>query len=84
MICLRPFSYNSSWLIEEKDVPLRHCSTNKQDGINRFTLYSNRMMFRKMEDNDSHCVTLSLRYRFNVTPSKYKGTGAGNSEKNRL
>jgi hypothetical protein len=52
--------------------------------INRFTLYSNRMMFRKMEDNDSRCVTLSLRYRFNVTPSKYKGTGAGNAEKNRL
>ena len=23
-------------------------------------------------------------YRFNVTPSKYKGTGAGNAEKNRL
>ena len=53
-------------------------------GINRFTLYSNRFMFRKMEDNDSRCVTLSLRYRFNVTPSKYKGTGAGNAEKNRL
>ena len=53
-------------------------------GINRFTLYSNRMMFCKMEDNDSRCVTLSLRYRFNVTPSKYKGTGAGNAEKNRL
>ncbi len=52
--------------------------------INRFTLYSNRMMFRKMEDNDSRCVTLSLRYRFNVTPSKYKGTGSGNAEKNRL
>ena len=52
--------------------------------INRFMLYSNRMMFRKMEDNDSRCVTLSLRYRFNVTPSKYKGTGAGNAEKGRL
>ena len=52
--------------------------------INRFTLYSNRMMFRKMEDNDSRCVSLSLRYRFNVTPSKYKGTGAGNAEKGRL
>lgn len=53
-------------------------------GINRFTLYSNRMQFRKMEDNDSRCVTLSIRYRFNVTPSKYKGTGAGNAEKDRL
>ena len=53
-------------------------------GVNRVLLYSNRMMFRKIEDNDSRCVTLSLRYRFNVTPSKYKGTGAGNAEKNRL
>ena len=53
-------------------------------GINHVMLYSNRMMFRKMEDNDSRCVQLSLRYRFNVTPSKYKGTGAGHSEKNRL
>ena len=52
--------------------------------INRVTLYSNRMMFRKMEDNDSRSIQLSLRYRFNVTPSKYKGTGAGNAEKNRL
>ena len=52
--------------------------------INRFTLYSNRMMFRKMEDNDSRSIQLSICYRFNVTPSKYKGTGAGNAEKNRL
>ena len=34
--------------------------------------------------NDSRCIQLSLRYRFNVTPSKYKGTGAGNAEKDRL
>jgi len=53
-------------------------------GINHVLLYSNRMMFRKTEDNDSRCIQLSLRYRFNVTPSKYKGTGAGNAEKNRL
>ena len=52
--------------------------------INHVMLYSNRMMFRKTEDNDSRCIQLSLRYRFNVTPSKYKCTGAGNSEKNRL
>jgi hypothetical protein len=53
-------------------------------GVSRSILYSNRMMFRKTEDNDSRCVQLSLRYRLNVTPSKYKGTGAGNAEKNRL
>ena len=53
-------------------------------GSNSGTFYFSRMMFRKMEDNDSRCFTLSLRYRFNVTPSKYRGTGAGNAEKNRL
>ena len=53
-------------------------------GINRFTLYSNNLMIHKTEDNDSRCIQLSLRYRFNVTPSKYKGTGAGHAEKNRL
>ena len=53
-------------------------------GINHVVLYSNRMMFRKMEDNDSRSIQLSIRYRFNVTPLKYKGTGAGNAEKSRL
>ena len=53
-------------------------------GKSRGTFYFDRMIFRKTEDNDSRCVSLSLRYRFNVTPSKYKGTGAGNAEKNRL
>ncbi|MBR1462788.1 MAG: TonB-dependent receptor [Prevotella sp.] len=52
--------------------------------IARFTLYSNQFMLRKVDEDDSRYVSLSLRYRFNVTPSKYKGTGAGNAEKNRL
>ena len=53
-------------------------------GIGHGTFYFNRMTFTKTEDNDTRYVSLSLRYRFNVTPSKYKGTGAGNAEKNRL
>ena len=53
-------------------------------GIGYGTFYFNRMTFTKTEDNDTRYVSLSLRYRFNVTPSKYKGTGAGNAEKNRL
>ena len=44
------------------------------------TFYFDHMIFRKTDDYD----TLSLRYRFNVTPTKYRGTGAGNAEKNRL
>ncbi len=53
-------------------------------GIGHGTFYFNRMTFTKTEDNDTRYVSLSMRYRFNVTPSKYKGTGAGNAEKNRL
>ena len=53
-------------------------------GKSRGTFYFDRMIFRKTEDNDTRSVSLSLRYRFNVTPSKYKGTGAGNAERNRL
>ena len=32
----------------------------------------------------SQCVGLTLSYNFNVSRSKYKGSGAGNDEKNRL
>jgi len=48
------------------------------------TFYFDHMIFSKTDDYDTRCVTLSLRYRFNVTPTKYRGTGAGNAEKNRL
>ena len=41
-------------------------------------------MCRNVKEKSYLCTQLSLRYRFNVTPSKYKGTGAGNAEKNRL
>jgi len=34
--------------------------------------------------SDSQEVYVTLRYNFNTTKSKYKGTGAGNSEKNRM
>ena len=34
--------------------------------------------------NYSQQIGLTLSYNFNVTGSKYKGTGAGNDEKNRL
>lgn len=39
-----------------------------------------------LRDNysDSRYVSLTVRYTFNATRSKYKGTGAGNDEKSRL
>jgi hypothetical protein len=51
---------------------------------NHFTLDSNRFSIRKYENSYTRSLVLSLRYRFNTTNSKYKGTGAGNDEKNRL
>jgi len=53
-------------------------------GISKGTFYFERMILRKTEDDDSRSLTLSLRYRFNVTPSRYRGTGAGNAEIDRL
>ena len=32
----------------------------------------------------TQCVGLTLSYNLNTTHSKYKGTGAGNEERNRL
>ena len=34
--------------------------------------------------NYTQCVGITLSYNFNASSSKYKGTGAGNDEKNRL
>ena len=53
-------------------------------GIGKGTFYFERMILRKTENDDSRSLTLSLHYRFNVTPSRYRGTGAGNAEKDRL
>ena len=51
---------------------------------NNFVLYSNQFLFDKKQYAPSRFVYLQLRYRLNVTGSKYKGTGAGNAEKGRL
>lgn len=46
--------------------------------------YSNHVLIDNDNFFDARSVSISVRYSFNVTKSKYKGTGAGNSEKNRL
>ncbi|MCF0209681.1 MAG: outer membrane beta-barrel protein, partial [Bacteroidaceae bacterium] len=42
------------------------------------------MQKKQISWSDSQEFVLTLRYNFNTTRSKYKGTGAGNDEKNRL
>lgn len=48
-----------------------------------FMNYGN-MQLQQSYRNDSREFMLTLRYKVNTTRSKYRGTGAGNSEKERL
>ena len=52
---------------------------------NNTTLYGERNILREKDSwTDLQNVRLTLRYRFNSSKSKYKGTGAGEDEKARL
>ena len=39
---------------------------------------------RYITKTDSRQLEVTVRYKFNVTQSKYKGTGAGKEERSRL
>lgn len=47
-------------------------------------LYAGSMLTEQISWRDSREFALTIRYKFNSVRSKYKGTGAGNEEKNRL
>lgn len=53
----------------------------KKDGN---LLYNKQMEFYQLNRYDSREIELTLRYKFNSSRSKYKGTGAGQEEINRL
>ncbi|MFA7494127.1 MAG: outer membrane beta-barrel protein [Proteiniphilum sp.] len=46
--------------------------------------YNSRMELYQFNRYDSREIELTVRYKFNSTKSKYKGTGAGDTEINRL
>ena len=50
----------------------------------KITIFSDIRQFRLDKRTDNRSLKLTLRYAFNPVRSKYKGTGAGNTEKNRL
>ena len=52
--------------------------------INQGTMYMNRLSASVYNFSDSRKFVLTLRYKFNMTPSKYKGTGAGEGQKSRF
>lgn len=47
-------------------------------------LYNQKMELLQVSKRGTRDLQLTLRYKFNTTRSKYKGTGAGNAELNRL
>ena len=51
---------------------------------NSMITHGTQMKLDKWNYSDSQVVRLTIRYAFNSTMSKYKGKGAGQSEKNRL
>jgi len=59
-----------------------------EDILNRQILYIRtdygNCFIRQNNDRYAPCVQLRISYRFNSANSKYKGTGAGQSAKNRM
>ena len=50
----------------------------------RYTMYGINSAFTTRQDMDTRSFSIGIRYNFNTTRSKFKGTGAGNEEKIRL
>lgn len=53
-------------------------------GYTDFYIYSNQSRFYSKKDINARLAEISVRYKFNVSKSKYKGKGAGKSEIERL
>lgn len=50
----------------------------------KWTMYGDHVTMTKDCYGYDRCIGISVSYNFNATKSKYKGTGAGNAEKDRL
>lgn len=53
-------------------------------GNTDFSIYSDNSLFYTNRDINARLVEFSIRYKLNIPKSKYKGKGAGNTEKLRL
>ena len=47
-------------------------------------MYNHNLLILQQNVTDTRYVTFTLHYNLNISGKKYKGTGAGNEEKNRL
>lgn len=50
----------------------------------RATMYSGDIMTYNYNQFESRSIRFAIRYKFNATRSKYRGTGAGDNEKSRM
>ena len=60
------------------------CTDLFKTACQKLTLYSDMRKIYMDKILDTRNLELTVRYNFNATKSKYKGTGAGESEKGRL
>lgn len=52
--------------------------------LGNYIMHQTRILGQSRELYDLQRLTLSVRYKFNATKSKYKGTGAGQEARNRM
>lgn len=72
-----------SFLNDNLSVELRGTDLLRKNGDSNL-LYIPLMQLRQYNTYDSRAFMATVRLRFNAVPSKYKGTGAGRSERSRL
>lgn len=78
------FTVQKCWL--KNDALCLRASINDvlQRSDQNVTLDCGYYTLNQLSHSNNHTFTLSLRYAFNATNSKYRGTGAGESQKSRL
>lgn len=72
-------TFNKHW-----DVKLSFNDIFNTASHNSFTIYGSNRDIQIDKIVNTRCVELKVGYKFNTTKSKYRGKGAGNTEKNRL
>lgn len=72
-------TFNNNW-----DLKLSVNDIFNTAGKSKFTLYSGVRDMHVEKTSTNRSIELTIGYRFNVPKSKYKGKGAGNSEKLRF
>lgn len=81
--CILDVSFSKSFFNKALDIKISGTDLLHQKKEANI-MYSDRIHIMQQNVFDSREFGLTLRYHFNAAKSKYKGTGAGNEEKNRL